>query len=117
MNEKLSELDVSAQAYAGQIAGTDEDSNYTAWFNVYKERFAKLIIEECAKFVEDKFDFCGDELLIAEKIKEQFGMFIEEDVELEDGCVECPCGHDGGTSCGSQYCFLTTPDQKESLDE
>ena len=37
-------------------------------------RFAELIVRECSQFVEDKFDFCGDEIIIAEKIKEHFGV-------------------------------------------
>ena len=38
------------------------------------EKFAELIVTECAQFVEDKFDFCGDELIIAEEIKQHFGV-------------------------------------------
>ena len=48
MNERIKELDKSAQEYAGRIAGNDEDSNYVAWFNIYKEKLAELIIKECA---------------------------------------------------------------------
>ena len=39
-----------------------------------EEVFAELIVKECSQFVEDKFDFCGDEIIIAEKIKEHFGV-------------------------------------------
>jgi hypothetical protein len=35
---------------------------------------AELIVKECAQHIEDKFDFYGDELLIAEKLKEHFGV-------------------------------------------
>lgn len=53
MNERIEELDKAAQEYAGSIAGNDEDSNYTEWFNIYKERFAELIVAECCDmFVE-----------------------------------------------------------------
>jgi hypothetical protein len=38
------------------------------------EKFAELIIRECSQFVEDKFDFCGDELIIAEQILKHFGV-------------------------------------------
>jgi hypothetical protein len=38
------------------------------------EKFAKLIANDVAQFVEDKFDFCGDEIVIAEKIREQYGV-------------------------------------------
>ena len=38
------------------------------------ERFAELIVRECSQFVEDKFDFCGDEIIIAEQIIKHFGV-------------------------------------------
>jgi hypothetical protein len=49
MNERIEALDDEAQEYAGSIAGNDEDSNYVAWFNIYKEKFAELIVKECVK--------------------------------------------------------------------
>ncbi len=36
--------------------------------------FAELIVKECSQYIEDKFDFCGDELIIAEKLLEHFGV-------------------------------------------
>ena len=53
MNERLEALDDEAQEYAGKIAGTDEYSNYNAWFNVYKAKFAELIVKECVERCED----------------------------------------------------------------
>jgi hypothetical protein len=38
------------------------------------ERFAELIVRECSQMVEDKFDFCGDEIIIAEQILKHFGV-------------------------------------------
>lgn len=38
------------------------------------EKFAELLLKDVAQFVEDKFDFCGDEIIIAEKIREHFGV-------------------------------------------
>ena len=51
-------------------------------FNVYHSdiwrgtgrKFAELIVRECSQFIEDKFDFCGDELIIAEQILKHFGI-------------------------------------------
>jgi hypothetical protein len=53
MNERIEALDDEAQEYAGRIAGNDEDSNYNAWFNIYKEKFAELIVQECVGRCED----------------------------------------------------------------
>lgn len=41
---------------------------------VDQKKFAELIVRECSQFVEDKFDFCGDELIIAEQILKHFGV-------------------------------------------
>ena len=41
---------------------------------IYDKKFAELIVRECSQFVEDKFDFCGDELIIAEQILKHFGV-------------------------------------------
>lgn len=56
MNERIKELDEAAQEYAGRIAGNDEDSNYVAWFNIYKEKFAELIVRECTNKIDDMVD-------------------------------------------------------------
>lgn len=66
MNERIIELADKAV----------EDISTGPW-NISDEfciKFAELIVRECAQFVEDKFDFCGDEILIAEKILEHFGV-------------------------------------------
>ena len=38
------------------------------------EKFAELIIRECSRYIEDKFDFCGDEIVIAESVLKHFGV-------------------------------------------
>jgi len=84
MNEQIKKLDTAAQEYAGRIAGNDEDSNYTEWFNIYKEKFAELIVCECTRVVNDTeypyedeshegtWDTCC--VWSAEKLKEHFGV-------------------------------------------
>ena len=103
MNErikKLIKLCTKIQRYSYESQG----GGYT--YTIFdKEKFAELIITECV-------DQCMTDDY--KNILNHFRIPFEEDEELED---DCPCGHDGGTSCGSQYCFLTAPDQKESLDE
>jgi hypothetical protein len=73
MNERLEALDDEAQEYAGRIAGNDEDSNYNAWFNIYKEKFAELIVKECV----DLFPLTSRPLsggAIQSMIKQHFGV-------------------------------------------
>ena len=38
------------------------------------EKFAELIVRECSRYIEDKFDFCGDEIIIAESVLKHFGV-------------------------------------------
>ena len=40
----------------------------------FAEKFAELIVKECAQYIEDKFDFCGDEIIIAESVLKHFGV-------------------------------------------
>ncbi len=77
MMNKLKELDKTAQEYAGRIVGNDEDSNYIEWFNIYKEKFAELIINECTEqCMSDDY----------KNILNHFGIPFDEDEELDDGC-------------------------------
>jgi hypothetical protein len=69
MNERIQQLDKAAQEYAGRLVGNDEDSNYNEWFYVYKEKFAELIVRECAK--------AADSIappIVSDVIKEHFGV-------------------------------------------
>ena len=64
MNEQTKEL---AMKYANKMG------NSVLHNAEHLEKFAELIIRECSQMVEDKFDFCGDEIIIAEQILKHFG--------------------------------------------
>jgi hypothetical protein len=38
------------------------------------EALLKLTVRDCAQYVEDKFDFCGDEIVVAEHLREHYGV-------------------------------------------
>lgn len=44
------------------------------WIEEYNKIFAELIVRECAQYIEDKLDFCGDEFFITDKLKAHFGV-------------------------------------------
>lgn len=46
------------------------------------------------------------------QVKEMLRIW-NEDYSDEDKDQECPCGNDGGTSCGSPNCYLLTGDNDE----
>ena len=39
-----------------------------------RHKFAELIVRECSQYIEDKFDFFGDEIIIAEAVLKHFGV-------------------------------------------
>ncbi len=71
MNERIKELAI-------QVMHSDPEPHLTTELYSFTksefEKFAELIVRECSQFVEDKFDFCGDELIIAEQILKHFGV-------------------------------------------
>ena len=85
MNERIRELNKAAQEYAGRIVGNDEDSNYNEWFNVYKAKFAELIVAEAFRagmlYSAKKYTVVGDEQFTGNDV----AMFLEmEACELSD---------------------------------
>ena len=72
MNERIKQL---AKQADHQFTGERNDDMGHALIGTEAiEKFAELIVRECSQFVEDKFDFCGDELIIAEQILKHFGV-------------------------------------------
>jgi hypothetical protein len=86
MNEQIKALMIEAGYAAPELAGR-------------AQKLAELLVKASAQYIEDKFDFCGDELYVADKLREHYG------VEANDDSESCPlCGEDGGTSCGMSNC-------------
>jgi hypothetical protein len=72
MNERIRELAEQVGAVRNVLAMGRHDG---VLFTEYElEKFAELIVRECSQYIEDKFDFCGDEIIIAEKLLEHFGV-------------------------------------------
>jgi hypothetical protein len=72
MNERIRELMVQVCKEQGLPFTVEHNRAYM--LDNFSEKFAELIVRECSQYIEDKFDFCGDELIIAEKLKEHFGV-------------------------------------------
>lgn len=78
MNEKIAELSEQADDYADDYLGTKGEFHLN-WHIVRDEKFAELIVRECAKVCRDQFDIYAmkadrDNCAIA--IEQHFG--IEE---------------------------------------
>ena len=77
MNERIRELIKQAGGHFSTHTLTSYPAQHRESIQLWDkniEKFAELIVRECSQFVEDKFDLCGDEIIIAEKIKEHFGV-------------------------------------------
>jgi len=61
MNERIKELMLEAGYAAPEIAGR-------------AQKLAELLILDSASFIEDKFDFCGDELEVSNALRERYGV-------------------------------------------
>ena len=70
MNEQTEALAKQAAEYAIEFATQDQEQ----YIPKLLEKFAELIVRECSKYIEDKFDFCGDEIVIAESVLKHFGV-------------------------------------------
>lgn len=69
MNERI--FDMAREKGATAPRGGRAEGVFCFTKDELKE-FAELLVRECSQFVEDKFDFCGDEIIIAEGIREHF---------------------------------------------
>ena len=71
MNERIKLLAEQAEQYAYT---NNVGMQCQLWRDKFQAKFAELIVRECAQFVEDKFDFIGDEIIVKEKMLEYFGV-------------------------------------------
>ncbi len=74
MNDRIRELADEAKAYCHGTFQNTKSAQWMPYTPMYDKKFAELIVRECSQYIEDKFDFCGDELIIAEKLLEHFGV-------------------------------------------
>ena len=73
MNQRILELISQAQKEVwgnNPYNGSPEFEGY----ELDSEKFAELIVRECAQFVEDTFDFVGEEIIVKEKMLNHFGV-------------------------------------------
>lgn len=98
MNDRIKELALkSGIAYLSEhTAYFQANDGLTVLPSVSSlEKFSELLLRDVAQFIEDKFDFCGDEIVISEAVLKQFG--VEESKGWKPTGWICPkCGIDRG---------------------
>ena len=70
MNERIKEL-AKQTGYVWHASGDPQIYEFTP---EKLEKFAELIVRECSQYIEENFDFCGDEIIIAESVLKHFGV-------------------------------------------
>ena len=80
MNEKIKELAEQAEKYANKQA--QRAWHHSSGFNPFKEKFAELIVKECAEVCRNQPD------IFAMKLdRDNCAIAIEEHFGIEDGDV------------------------------
>ena len=82
MNERIQELHKQAVDYALSVCDADGVYQGREYLQVIREKFAELIVQECANFIEPLGDYCGGHgeprepstRDCAEKLKQHFGV-------------------------------------------
>ena len=70
MNEQIEKLAVQAFSFAS--AADDSDESDANWWNAYNEKFAELIIRECAGICEEHHAWTAR--MVGNQIKDHFGV-------------------------------------------
>ena len=68
MNKRIEEV-------LDQVLGMEEFEHVDEFLDTAcVKKFAEFLVRKCAQFVEDEFDFIGDEIIVKEKMLEHFGV-------------------------------------------
>jgi len=70
MNERIKELAIQAEIYAGELI--DEGADYDQYPRYYTEKFAELIVNECLTICEELGDKGMDGHYCADAISKTF---------------------------------------------
>ena len=70
MNERIKDVCEQAKAYATESTKDFTGDEPVVWMDYYTEKFAKLIVQECADFLKDTLD----DHFAAEQLEEHFGV-------------------------------------------
>ena len=70
MNNEIKQLCEQAKAYATESTKDFTGDEPVVWMDYYTEKFAKLIVQECADFLKDTLD----DHFAAEQLEEHFGV-------------------------------------------
>jgi hypothetical protein len=77
MNERIHELAVQAEKLADEAtnAYNDDTGNWQkVWNKIYDEKFAELIVAECAGIVQTYMSRWPEDAELTKQIKEHFGV-------------------------------------------
>jgi hypothetical protein len=74
MNERINELAEQTRKYADENRPGSFVKYDPEWFVLYNEKFAELIVRECADIGNNAYSDVGNYTYIGDKIKQHFGV-------------------------------------------
>ena len=75
MNERIQQLAAHAKAYANQCTKDIDGDVSWHWMEYYTEKFAELIVQECAEFANNHNEEVeGVTLGVGQALKKHFGV-------------------------------------------
>ena len=87
MNDRIKELALKAYNNAGQ--GTPE--HLSSFMEVYSEKFAELIVQECLSIIDERKPIVTDRVELWKQIKEHFGVDSQTNgSDIVDVCAYNP---------------------------
>lgn len=72
MNELIREFAIQARVYADQLLGSGLPD--TVWQDRYHQKFAELVVQECASLFPAEYDTVEGKLTVGKIIKNHFGV-------------------------------------------
>ena len=105
MNDKTTELYAAACLYAREQQLDLKDKNVPAFVECMSEKFAELIVRECAGLLEKEAESNYDEAT------EPYNLLLKESEWMKQhfGIKDCP--HTGQTNCGCAEGFCKFEDE------
>lgn len=110
MNERIQELALLAY----NSTGADQVESLSPQLRIFAEKLTELVAAECAGLCYVLACGLAEHGFVGHATADECGTHIEEyfGIDLASD-QQCPCGEDGGTSCGAVNCYQLTGENYE----
>jgi len=110
INDRIEKLAI--QAYNN--TGAPHVDSLSPLMRIFAEKLAELVAVECAGLCYILACGLAEHGFVGHATADECGTHIEEYFGIDLASDQaCPCGEDGGTSCGSPNCYQLTGENYE----